>query len=171
MKDLYAELVEMYRQSITELTPELCDKLISHNIYLGKGNENEEYYIKLFEWDQNSKNAYKRWSAYYDLLHFYVRAECYEKADEIFHRFLNDFSYEEMSRYRFDYLLIDCCEIIANVPSSANELWKWAKPHIKAKEKYGKLYEKAIVAAESVGDSYVAVLKSEYEQYTKKYHS
>lgn len=168
--ELEAELVDMYKATITELTPEICETMICYNINIKRQADSEPYYLKLFEWNKNSKNDYKRRTAYLDLFRFYVSVGDFEKAYTVYHSILSDLSHEELTRYKIDDFLIYCCDMLIGLPSHSAEIWDWLKPYIQSTDKFGKLYKQAIKAAETVGDEYAENMKEEYEQWKIKNH-
>ena len=172
-KELQFELLDIYTSTITELTVDVCSQMIGYySVGIGRDSEMEKYYLKFFEYNKNSDNQYARFTAYLNLLKFYLKIKNYQSAYHIFNSAVNDLT-EEVILTLIDTDLMDCgCDIVINMSSAANtvnDVWDWVKRHIQIhKTLYGNLYEKTIKAAQAMNDPYADKLGKDYAEWKRQ---
>lgn len=182
-KELQFELLEMYTETITEMTLSVCSQMIGYySVGIGRDSEIEKYYLKSFEYNQKSDSQYVRFTAYISLLKFYVSVKKYHNACQVFHDAINDLTDEVITQLS-DRDLMECgSDIVADMANIVNHIsadaddrndirsiWAWVKRHLQSHEVlYGVLYEKAVKAAQAVNDPYADTLAEDYAKWRKK---
>lgn len=171
-KDVMEQLVEEWKDTISEWNDSNRITLTRFYSFLGKEKENEELYKKLLESALQTGKASDIVSAYNKMIQYYLGQKEYDTAKVYLDKVRNTGYCQEIQRIRlFGDLLEAAFEIVCNSPETTKELWNWSK--IKMREKtnrYGNLYQKGIAAAKAAGDSYADQLEQEYSDWWKAMH-
>lgn len=174
-RDVMGVLVDAWKREVAQWDKTHRDMLISFNIFLGRGEENEGLYQEqlaetLAEEDSCPEDVI---SGYRNLSRYYLRRKNYEKAICLCKKVIETTDYEEIRTLRlFKEILELCCEIAADAPSADGSLWDWAKAELQKVPQlswYGNLYKKGIAAAKVMDDPYGKQLEQEYEDFLARY--
>lgn len=169
-KDVMTQLVQMWKEDISDWGDSDYATLIKFNEYLGKESENEEIHKMRLENAFKTGDTFKIVSAYEKIIRYYIDSAKYETAYVYLKKLIDTTDCESIKRIQlFRNVLEATLEIICNYPVSAKELWVWVKPELlRVRNWYGNLYVKAIAAAKAVGDAYAGNLEKEYLEWKKK---
>lgn len=172
-KDVMEQLVNSWKDSLTEWRDANRTTLTRFYSFLGKEQENETLYKELLNNAVESGETFNIVSAYNKVIQYYIEIKEFESAYSYLREMIDITDFEEIERIRlFSAVLEESFEIICGGVREYLGLWEWAKPYLQKKAKYenmyGNLYTKGIAAAKAVNDTYAIPLEKEYVTWRKK---
>ena len=170
-KDIMAELVDLWKETVTDWNDRSRKDLIRFNSLLGREKENEEIYKQRLS-SVDKENVFEVASAYNGIVGYYIEVRDYKTAYKYLTALLGGYNLDDIKNMRlYDYFLEYGMEITANESELGAELWKMIKPELQSKNQtdwFGNLYEESIAAAKAVGDPYSEQLEREYAAWKKE---
>lgn len=166
-RDVMEVLVNQWKESITDWTDADRKTLIGFHSFLGKEQENEAIYKILLENAVTAGEIFNIVFAYNNLIRYYLNMNQFETAGSYLQKMIAATDFKEIEEiHLFKSVLEECFEIICGEVKAARDLWEWAKPYMqKSKNRYGNLYTKAILAAQTIHDDYAVQLEQEYRNW------
>lgn len=175
-KDVMEQLVNSWKDNVTEWTDANRTTLTRFHSFLGKEQKNETLYKELLNNAIKSGETFDIVSAYNKVIQFYIEINEFEIAYSYLKEMIDTTDLEKIERIRlFGGVLEESFEIICGGARESLEVWKWAKPYLQKKvnkyeNMYGNLYMKGIAAAKATNDAYAILLEKEYVTWKKKMH-
>lgn len=168
-KDVMAEMVEEWKENVTDWNTDNYKTLIRFNSFLNKEEENEEIYKRLLL-SVGRERVFNVASAYKDIINYYIEIKNYKIAYKYLSQLLREYNLDEIKNIRlYAYFLEYGLEIMINDSSFRNLLWTWIKPELEnRKNMFGNLYIKGIAAAKTVDDPFAEKLECEYISWKKR---
>lgn len=168
-RDIMEELVDQWKQTITQWDNTNRKTLIRFNSFLRKEEENENIYKQILA-SVNKNKVFDIASAYKDIIGYYIEIKDYKTAYKYLKELLNRYNLDAIKNIRlFAYFLEFGLDIAINEPETSSELWSWIKPELQCrKNMFGNLYTKGIAAAKLLHDPYAKQLINEFENWKNK---
>ena len=169
-KDVMDSFVEEWKQTVTEWNDNNRSLLIHFHTFLGKDKDNETLLWEQLASKRAAQKTRETISAYKKIIEYYLKMEQIPSAQKVFKEAIQTEGFEEIKGIRlFGDFLEAACTLVRNGAEDAEGIWHWAKTELKAQEDiYGNLYEKAIDAAKTIGDSYAAQLEKQYFEWKER---